>query len=324
MPARAPQDDGAACPVCASASLLVAAAADAAVVARMQRWLAMPAPGDLAGIAHDLRRCVACGLEFADPMQEPGASFYAWINDAGFDYPTMRWEWGACHDYIASRSMGGDRGVRVLDLGCGNGAFLALLAGLPGVVSTGVDHNPDVVAECRRRGIDAQVGWLDEAAARAGKCDVVCLWHVVEHVADPLGTLRRVCADLLAPGGAICFSVPLSPMSTERAARDPFNEPPHHLTRWTHDALQALATALGMQAVFDMPAADGAGVRTLRALTLQATGGARRSRAGKLAALAGLLARSPAEALREWRHQRHARHHRGRPLPDVVMVRLER
>jgi hypothetical protein len=113
-----------------------------------------------------------------------------------------------------------------------------------------------------------------------------------EHVADPVGVLRHA-ASLLADGGGICFSVPLTPMGYEHAWPDPLNAPPHHLSRWCISALEALAKRVGMPMRLSCrkPRLRSA---VLRALALQAMppfGGL--DRAAKAKRVAGFVLRHP-------------------------------
>lgn len=309
------------CPVCGSPSTLVHARLDA--VARMARALGVePAPG-LQEAAPGLARCSRCGLEFAHPMREPGAGFYRFLVQSGFDYPRGRWEWRACQQRLARHGASGRSDLVVVDLGSGDGGFMRLVGGMPGVRIAGLDHNPDVVARCRAEGLDVIEGGLEDVSLRwpAG-VDMVTFWHVVEHVEDPVGLLdaSRRC---LREGGELCFSVPLTPMSYEHAWPDPFNEPPHHLTRWNLRSLEALADRLGMYMELDLPPAASLPVRVLRALALQAMPPfGVRGRLAKALRLAGFLLRRPLALPREIARQWHHPRHEGRCLPDVALVIL--
>ena len=254
-------------------------------------------------------------------MRDPGEAFYRQVVNSGLEYAAARWEWSATVDRLARESCEG----RVLDLGCGVGAFLDELGRLPGVQGIGLDLNPDVVAACRARGHLAFVGdAMTIPPGAEGPFQAITLWHVVEHVAAPVPLLMAL-AQRLAPGGQIFFSVPLTPMSTEHAWIDPFNLPPHHLTRWNLRSLTALAKATGLRMEFELPRADSLFTRWLRALVRQAmpvagAGG----KAAKARRLAAYLLRHPfapfGEAWRQWRHPRH----RGAVLPDVVLVAFSR
>ena len=99
-------------------------------------------------------------------------------------------------------------GTRLLEVGCGVGAVLAVLGQeFPGISLHGVDIEPAQLefarGHLRRAGVEAT---LVQADARALPLDDASFDHVwmmwfLEHVADPVGVLeaRRV----LVPGGAI-------------------------------------------------------------------------------------------------------------------------
>lgn len=311
------------CPICGRMSVFVDGWSKASTMERMVRALpgcALPPPvPDYDGLA----RCSGCELEFASPLREPGPDFYEWLRMSGFDYPRERWEWGASLEHIRKLHQGNPLRTRVLDVGCGNGDYLRLLSEQDGVHAVGLDHSPSAVETCNLLGLEALCGSVSEVGRRyESDFDVVTLWHVVEHVADPVGLLETSRA-LLAPSGSICFSLPLTPMSYEAAWPDPFNEPPHHLTRWNASSLQALASRLGLKLELILPKAESVFSRTAKSLLLQAAPPFRQaSRPVKLALLSGWVVRHPWMAVVElWGQVRRTRL-RGNAMPDVALVLL--
>jgi len=312
------------CPVCGAASTLSAHFPREQVVEQLQSALMADGLDRVPFEDASLRQCEACGLEYSDPMQEPGAEFYQWLTQAGFNYPQSRWEWLACRQLLTDLYRQKADVLRtIIDVGCGDGRFLELLSSLQGLRRIGLDLNPDVVALCRGKGLDVIQGDLAAASSEMPEgIDAISLWHVVEHVGDPVGVLTRAKA-LLRKEGMIFFSVPLTPMSYERSWPDPFNAPPHHLTRWCPSALQALAARLDMKMQLVLPDAESYPRRVLRGLTLQAMppfGVQGRSR--KLLRLIGFLARRPWRLLRECWWQARLPKINGRTRPDVVLVYL--
>jgi SAM-dependent methyltransferase len=272
-----------------------------------------------------LHRCLACALEFAEPMREPDAGFYKWLDGAGNYYPAERWEWTQCLATLRSRlPPGAGSAPVVLDVGCGGGRFLAML-GRAGYDAVGLDVSEQAVSNCLAQGLRAQVGSLaDPGTPLPATIHAVTLWHVVEHVADPLAVLRNA-REVLAPGGWIFFSVPLSPPSYEAGWTDPLNAPPHHLTRWNFRSLAVLADRLGMHMECVMPEAESVPVRLLRALVLQSSSPfAGFGRAAKLRRLARHVLGQPGNAWRELQRQRSRARQDGRVLPDVVLVGLRK
>jgi SAM-dependent methyltransferase len=309
------------CPVCGADSDAVADTGEP-LAQRLNRALGATGAAQWLTGQECLRRCRACTLEFADPMVAPAEGFYLWLTQSGFPYPAHRWEWDASLKRLARRPP--DAGL--LDIGCGDGQFLAFLERHGRLRGEGIDLNPDVVDAARRAGHAVFGGTVETyLAAKQQLPEVVTLWHVVEHVSDPLGLLRGI-ADGLPEGGEILFSVPLSPMSFEARWPDPFNAPPHHLTRWNERSLHALAHALGLKVELTLPAAASARSRALRALVLDANDGLapHRSRCRKAAMLAARLLREPTLWRKELARQRGWPTLNGLPRPDVVLVALTR
>jgi len=89
-------------------------------------------------------------------------------------------------------------GERVLDLGCGDGALSAKLAG-QGAIVVGVDSSPQMVAAALQRGIDARL--LDARALPfLGEFDAV-FSNAVLHWVQDLGPVLEGVHRALTPGG---------------------------------------------------------------------------------------------------------------------------
>jgi 2-polyprenyl-3-methyl-5-hydroxy-6-metoxy-1,4-benzoquinol methylase len=109
------------------------------------------------------------------------------------------------------------RARRALDVGCGAGLNLDVLAGRGWQVE-GIDPSPAQIAAVRERGFEGAVADLDQAAVdpgRAGRYHLVTMFHVVEHLSEPLRSLCRLAA-VVAPGGLLVLETPLSCDLTNR------------------------------------------------------------------------------------------------------------
>jgi 2-polyprenyl-3-methyl-5-hydroxy-6-metoxy-1,4-benzoquinol methylase len=95
---------------------------------------------------------------------------------------------------------------RLLDVGCGNGELLARARGLGWDVG-GIEPDPTASQVARSSGIPILASRLDEAALPAESFDAITLSHVVEHLLEPVATLRQ-CARVLKPGGRLVLATP--------------------------------------------------------------------------------------------------------------------
>jgi len=96
---------------------------------------------------------------------------------------------------------------RLLDFGCGNGAYLKMMA-TRGWNVTGIDVSVRAVEQVRSElGLTAHLGTLPHSDLAPASFDAITMWHSLEHVHDPLNTLREA-RQLLAPGGKIVVAVP--------------------------------------------------------------------------------------------------------------------
>ena len=99
--------------------------------------------------------------------------------------------------------LGTGRDARILDVGCGGGALLERLAHIGFTRLSGAD--PFIAADTgTARGIPLMKRYLDEVP---GEFDLIMFNHSLEHIPDPVATLRMA-SDRLAPGGICLARVP--------------------------------------------------------------------------------------------------------------------
>jgi 2-polyprenyl-3-methyl-5-hydroxy-6-metoxy-1,4-benzoquinol methylase len=100
------------------------------------------------------------------------------------------------------------KGKRVMDIGCGNGEFLlrCVKAGASHVL--GVEPDIKMAQGIKNRfGIDVVNGFASQLSLANGQFDLIVLWDVLEHLAEP----RRLLASIkgsLADGGKIAAVTP--------------------------------------------------------------------------------------------------------------------
>jgi SAM-dependent methyltransferase len=193
-------------------------------------------------------RCERCGLVYLHPQPDFGClrDLYAGkaecTADAGID-PTgeeiihrSRFT-GELNRIEKLRSPG-----RILDIGSSWGFFLAL-ARERGWKAWGVELSREASAYARSRfGLDVFTGKLAEARLPESHFDVVTLWHVLEHIPDPLAELAEI-RRILRNDGLLVISVP-TPWSASEYSSDDI---PVHLFYFDKATLTTLARKAGFR-----------------------------------------------------------------------------
>jgi 2-polyprenyl-3-methyl-5-hydroxy-6-metoxy-1,4-benzoquinol methylase len=95
---------------------------------------------------------------------------------------------------------------RLLDVGCGTGALASTFAG-HGWSVAGVEPSAEAAARARAAGVEIHTGTLDDAPWQGPTFDAIVFNHSLEHVPDPLASLRQAAA-LLRDGGMLAVAVP--------------------------------------------------------------------------------------------------------------------
>jgi SAM-dependent methyltransferase len=136
---------------------------------------------------------------------------------------------------------------RLLDVGCGSGAFLTQMAAL-GWRAEGVDPDPAAVAAARRTGVEARLGTLADLELNEEAFDAITLSHVIEHLHDPAEDLRRL-HRLLRPGGQLWIGTPnLEALSFRRfGCHWRGLEPPRHLVLFRRASLERILRRTGFE-----------------------------------------------------------------------------
>lgn len=144
-------------------------------------------------------------------------------------------------------------GGRLLDLGCGNGEFM-LHARNVGWQVVGADLDPKAVRAARSNGLNVYEGGIDVFGSDSQQFDAITLSHVIEHVYDPVETLRS-CRRLLRTGGWIWIDTP----NIEAIGHDRFGadwrglEPPRHLVIFARKSLIRSLKEAGFSDISDSP-----------------------------------------------------------------------
>lgn len=144
-----------------------------------------------------------------------------------------------------TRALG--RPGRCLEIGCGNGWVLAALRE-QGWRVVGIERTAASARFARHQlGLPILVGSLD-AIRNEAAFDLVVLHQVLEHLPDPMTTLRH-CARLLRPGGTLIVAVPNLGSWQFAFARHHWLhlDLPRHLNHFTPATLQTAFARAGLE-----------------------------------------------------------------------------
>jgi SAM-dependent methyltransferase len=268
------------CPVCGSRDRFVA-------FAGLRDRAFRVAPG-----SWTLHRCRGCGSAYLDPRPSPETIELAYRayythGDSSPPPPVGRFRQGLANDYrrwrfgynegpivpggrllarlapsraaIVAREirhLPARTGGRLLDVGCGSGAFLTHMQALGWRVA-GVDPDPAAIAQARGAGLAVTQGTVSDLRpeGNGGGFDAVTLSHVIEHLHDPGGDLRLL-YELMRPGALLWIATPnLDGLGLRRFGADWLGlDPPRHLVLFTRASLERLVGAAGFE-MFPAPLA---------------------------------------------------------------------
>jgi len=183
---------------------------------------------ELAGLNEIRRyRCNDSQLEFYDPPEAAGGEeLYEALQQFDWYYMPNKWE----HQVAAQDIRAGDS---VLEVGCGDGAFVEWVSDEKSVHAKGIELNEHAVESAQSKGREVtNEDLFDLAQNDQGSYDVVCSFQVLEHIYD-VRAFIEASLQLLRPGGRLLFGVPNCGGFIQHANNDLLNQPPHHMTRWS-------------------------------------------------------------------------------------------
>lgn len=201
-----------------------------------------------------LYRCAACGLIYQTPR--PTAESFAAIYpddyvphsaDISAEYTPYPDTVRACG--FINRWQ--PNGHTLLDIGCGAGNLLRAMRVLaPRWHLAGVEPAAGAAATARSYGLDVQPHRLEDAHLPRDAWDAIVLWNVLEHLPDPLGTLRYV-RTLLAPGGLVYLAVPMADSLDARIFGRYWIgwDMPRHFVVFERPTLRAMLAQAGLEIV---------------------------------------------------------------------------
>jgi SAM-dependent methyltransferase len=159
------------------------------------------------GAPTNVVRCVDCTVLYTKPTLVPLSNPYA--RQTAEDYFVnhdmhTKIRKGEGLAAFAESVFGGPESM--LELGCGRGEFLAG-AKNRGWKVAGVEMTQGFADVASSQGVDVEVNAIEDCSSLDHQYDVVILAAILEHLYDPMETLRRIHA-ALRPGGLVFIDVP--------------------------------------------------------------------------------------------------------------------
>lgn len=112
-----------------------------------------------------------------------------------------------CRDRLRHSGLKIERGMRCLDIGAGGGEWVYYMKTL-GCDSFGIEPNHGYGSFAKDNyGVDVVLGMYQQSDFPPGSFDLLSLFQVLEHLADPVDDLRRM-SSYLKPGGRFLIEVP--------------------------------------------------------------------------------------------------------------------
>jgi ubiquinone/menaquinone biosynthesis C-methylase UbiE len=212
----------------------------------------------LADASFDRVRCVACSMSFHRTVLESEGLqqlYGSWISeeqvlavekavriaDPGYDDRKQQ------RQAIMFRQLAhhAGKGASLVDFGCGDGSFVraAVAAGFD---ARGIDFSESRQGQSDKNGISIVANFAEYERAGCPTPGIVTAFEVLEHLDNPLRTLREI-ASRLKPGGVLVLAVPDCSGTVVPRTADEFSNVHvlEHINHFTPDSLTTMLDRAG-------------------------------------------------------------------------------
>lgn len=192
------------------------------------------------GVDLEVCQCEGCGL--VQLRNEPVPYFREVIRAVGCSPEMKAFRREQFASFIDTHGL---RGKKILEVGCGRGDYLSILAGLD-VKATGLEYAESAVAEAVQAGMNVLQGFLSSGRQKleGEPYDAFMMLSFLEHLPDPNGALRAIHGNVSDNAVGI-VEVPNFEMIL---AKDMFSEfIGDHLLYFTRETLEATLARNGFE-----------------------------------------------------------------------------
>lgn len=178
-------------------------------------------------------KCQETGLRYFWPRTLDGdGKFYEDLERFDWYYMHDKWEHRQTLELIAP-------GMKVLEIGCAEGHFMQRIIA-KGAEAVGLELNEKATQLAKDKGLNVERAFVQDYAEQfAGTFDLVCHFHVLEHIAD-VDSFMKASVKLLKPGGLLVVAVPNNDSFLGYDRNNILNVPPHHTNLWNDESLRKL------------------------------------------------------------------------------------
>jgi SAM-dependent methyltransferase len=140
-------------------------------------------------------------------------------------------------------------GLKLLDVGCGDGSFLQAMKER-GLEVYGIEPDKIKYELCKKKSLNVFCGFLEESYFENCFFDVITLNHVFEHISNPRETLKKL-RELLKNQGIIIIQVPRADSFLAKVFHKDCQlfAVPYHLFTYTFKALSNLLNEEGFKII---------------------------------------------------------------------------
>jgi len=184
--------------------------------------------------------CQKCKLLFFNPQLVGSESFYEELQSLESNYYSLnRPEFDFALDFIAKDDS-------VLEIGSGSAIFAQKLKVNKYI---GLEYNDRAIVEAQKKGISLIKDNIKSFVNNHNiSFNVVCSFHVIEHVKNPEEFIKYS-IKALKKGGKVIIAVPCADSYLTKNVNHVLNIIPHHISRWKIESLKFISKKYGLEII---------------------------------------------------------------------------